>query len=70
MMPNTAIYKTPFTLAFGQDVVVPAEIKNNTLRITKYNEEMNGKGLLTNLDFLEEEREKLVSMQLLKENRY
>lgn len=54
---NTTTQQTPFTLAFGQDIIVPVKIGNNALRISKYNEESNGERLLMNLDLLEEERE-------------
>jgi ribonuclease HI len=48
---------TPFGLAFGSEAVVPVETELSSLRVQKYNHELNEEGLKLSLDLLEERRD-------------
>ncbi|XP_071740606.1 uncharacterized protein [Rutidosis leptorrhynchoides] len=47
----------PFSLVYGSEAVIPAEITISTERILSYNEEENDEKLHNNLDYEEERRE-------------
>jgi hypothetical protein len=48
---------TPFGLAFGSKVVIPIEMELTSLRVQKYDPELNNEGLKLSLDLLEERRD-------------
>ncbi|XP_071727467.1 uncharacterized protein [Rutidosis leptorrhynchoides] len=48
--------ETPFSLVYGTEAVIPAEVLVPTDRITKFNEQQNDDALRENLDALEERR--------------
>ncbi|XP_021767608.1 uncharacterized protein LOC110731998 [Chenopodium quinoa] len=48
--------KSPFTLAYGADAVVPVEVQIPSLRIQHYKQQGNEKRMLEELDFLPEVR--------------
>ncbi|KAJ4702888.1 Rve domain-containing protein [Melia azedarach] len=54
---RTAIGETPFSLSFGFEAIIPAEIGIPTYRITNFQEKKNYEALNLNLDLLEEKRE-------------
>ncbi|XP_071739328.1 uncharacterized protein [Rutidosis leptorrhynchoides] len=49
--------ETPFSLVYGSETVIPAEITIPTERVLSYSEEENDERLRTNLDYAEERRE-------------
>ncbi|XP_071714732.1 uncharacterized protein [Rutidosis leptorrhynchoides] len=49
--------ETPFSLVYGTEAIIPAEILVPTKRVQSFDESSNGKGLHTNLDMLKEHRE-------------
>ncbi|XP_071688750.1 uncharacterized protein [Rutidosis leptorrhynchoides] len=49
--------ETPFSLVYGTEAVIPAELMVPMKRIRSFNESSNHEGLRTNLDILEERRE-------------
>nr|GEV99714.1 reverse transcriptase domain-containing protein [Tanacetum cinerariifolium] len=57
-MIKTSNGDTSFSLAYGTEAVISIEIGMPSLRYTKVNQAKNDKGLLLNLDVLEERREK------------
>ncbi|GKC08966.1 reverse transcriptase domain-containing protein [Tanacetum coccineum] len=58
-MIKTSNGDTPFSLTYGTEVVIPVEIRMPSLRCAEVNQAENDKGLLLNLDMLEERREKV-----------
>ena len=54
---KTATGETPFALAFGHEVVVPAEIGIGTHRTEYFADEQNDEQICLNLDLLKEKRE-------------
>lgn len=56
-MPNSSTKETPFTLAYGQEAVIPAEMGVNTLRVSQYCNSDNGDKIQLNLDLIDEIRE-------------
>ncbi|XP_071699768.1 uncharacterized protein [Rutidosis leptorrhynchoides] len=48
--------ETPFSLVYGSEVVIPAEILVPTHRVTNFDEEANGEALCENLNLVEERR--------------
>lgn len=54
---RTATGETPFSLAFGTEAVIPAEIEIPTHRTLSFQEQGNNEMLCVNLDLLEEKRE-------------
>ena len=54
--PKEAIGETPFSLVFGTEAVIPAEVGLPSYRIENYTEQENDVELLKNVDFLEEKR--------------
>ena len=55
--PRTPTGETPFSLTYGTEAVLPAELEVGTIRTTYFNEENNAEELRHNLDLLEEKRE-------------
>ncbi|GKA31230.1 reverse transcriptase domain-containing protein [Tanacetum coccineum] len=56
-MPKTSNGETPYSLAYGTEVVIHAEIGIHTRRIIQRLEEENEEALWLNLNLLEEQRE-------------
>lgn len=52
--PNSGTKDTSFTLAFGHEAIIPAEICSKTFRVTKYSKRANEQALRENLDLIEE----------------
>ncbi|GJU96892.1 reverse transcriptase domain-containing protein [Tanacetum coccineum] len=57
-MIKTSNRDTPFSLTYGTEAVIPAEIGMPSIRCAEVNQAENNKELLLNLDILEERREK------------
>ena len=55
--PKRATGETPFTLVFGIEAVIPAEVELPSYRVENFTERENGEAILENLDFLEEKRD-------------
>ena len=55
--PQNCHGRNPFTLAFGHEAVIPAEIGVTTHRTEYFNEEQNDEQICMNLDLLEEKME-------------
>ena len=53
---RTPIGETPFNLAYGSDVVIPAEVDLTSYRVAHYNNEENEKQLRLSLDLMDEVR--------------
>ncbi|GJS49610.1 hypothetical protein Tco_0599731 [Tanacetum coccineum] len=65
-MKKTSNGETPFSLTYGTEAIIPAEIGMPTHRTSKLNEKANDQELRLNLDLLEEQRE----IAAIKEARY
>jgi hypothetical protein len=48
---------TPFSLAYGFEAVIPAEVRSPSFRIAHYNPGLNDEGIKLNLDLLQERRD-------------
>ena len=57
---KSATQETPFTLAFGTEVVAPVEVGLKSPRIELENFEHNDEALRLNLDLLDEKREQVL----------
>ncbi|KAL2230216.1 UNVERIFIED_CONTAM: hypothetical protein Sindi_1616000 [Sesamum indicum] len=55
--PRTSTGETPFSLVYGSEAVIPAEIGEESQRITNFDPERNGEQRAFDLDILEEKRE-------------
>ncbi|XP_077242376.1 uncharacterized protein LOC143882870 [Tasmannia lanceolata] len=55
--PRTPTGESPFNLSFGTEAVIPVDVGTPSVRISNFNEQLNGDGLRANLDLLEEARE-------------
>ncbi|KAL2236614.1 UNVERIFIED_CONTAM: Retrovirus-related Pol polyprotein from transposon [Sesamum indicum] len=55
--PRTSIGETPFSLVYGSEAVIPAEIGEESQRIINFDPETNGEQRVFDLDVLEEKRE-------------
>lgn len=53
--PRAATEETPFSLVYGLEAVVPAEVAVNTHRVAAFNEVGNDQARREDLDLLEEE---------------
>ena len=51
--PKEATGETMFSLVFGTEVVIPAEVRFPSYRVENYDEQENDVALLENLDFLD-----------------
>ncbi|KAL0433293.1 UNVERIFIED_CONTAM: hypothetical protein Slati_2663600 [Sesamum latifolium] len=49
--------ETPFSLVYGSEALIPAEIVEPTIRMTQYEEQDNNTARLLDLDLIEEQRE-------------
>ncbi|GKB51281.1 reverse transcriptase domain-containing protein [Tanacetum coccineum] len=56
-MPKTSNGETPFSLAYGTEAVIPAEIGIPTRRLIQESDEQNEEAIRLNLNMLEERRE-------------
>ncbi|RWW47673.1 hypothetical protein BHE74_00046313, partial [Ensete ventricosum] len=54
--PKTSIGESPYSLAFGTEVVLPPKVVFPTLRVQTHGEEASNQQLRENLDLLEEKR--------------
>ena len=57
MTVKTSTGETPFSLAFGHEAVIPAEVGMETHCIKYYDEAVNREHMLLDLDLLDEKRE-------------
>ncbi|XP_071699483.1 uncharacterized protein [Rutidosis leptorrhynchoides] len=55
--PKDATNETPFSLVYGSDAVIPAEINVSTMCIASFNKSSNSEELCENLNLVEERRE-------------
>ncbi|KAL2248708.1 UNVERIFIED_CONTAM: Retrovirus-related Pol polyprotein from transposon 17.6 [Sesamum indicum] len=55
--PRSSTGETPFCLVFGTDVLIPAEIGEESHRVTMYNSATNHEERLLDLEVIEEKRE-------------
>ncbi|XP_071708336.1 uncharacterized protein [Rutidosis leptorrhynchoides] len=55
--PKGATNETPFSLVYGSEAVIPAEINVLTMRIASFDESSNSEELRENLNLVEERRE-------------
>ncbi|XP_071732278.1 uncharacterized protein [Rutidosis leptorrhynchoides] len=62
--PKGATNETPFSLVYGSEAVMPAEINVPTMRIASFDESSNSEELRENINLVEERRE----MAAIKEN--
>ncbi|GKD35927.1 hypothetical protein Tco_1251436, partial [Tanacetum coccineum] len=60
---------TPFSLTYGTEAVIPAEIGMPTLRTTEINIKENKEALEINLDLLEERREQAAIREAKKQSK-
>lgn len=58
MTPRVPTGETPFILAFGTKVVIPIELRVPSMRVIKFDEQINSKRWLAYLDLLDEALEK------------
>jgi len=65
-MEKTSTGETPFSLTYGTEAMIPAEVGLPTARASQTNEKDNETALRNNLDLLEERR----GMAAIKETRY
>ena len=56
-MEKTSHQRTPYSLVFGSEVVIPAEVGIPSRRSSSMNPQGNEKEVLLNLDLLEEARD-------------
>jgi hypothetical protein len=54
---RTPTKETPYALAFGIQVVIPAEVGSGSYRAKAFKSETNDKGLQLHLDLLQEKRD-------------
>ena len=54
--PKTATWESPYSLAFGIEAVLPAEVEISTPRTESYDEGILAEGFRARLDLLEERR--------------
>jgi hypothetical protein len=55
---RTPTEETPYALAFGTEVVIPAELGSGSLRVESYKAEANAEGFKLHLDLLQEKRDR------------
>ena len=56
-MPRRSTRKTPFSLTYGTEVVIPAEVNLCSARVKEFNPPQNEGMMVERLDLLEEYRE-------------
>ncbi|XP_071705132.1 uncharacterized protein [Rutidosis leptorrhynchoides] len=64
-----ATNETPFSLVYGSEAVIPAEINVPTMRITSFDESSNSEELRENLNLVEERREMAVIKEAINKQR-
>ena len=57
MTPKEATGEMPFSLVFGTEAIIPAEVGFPSYRVENYVEQENNMALLESVDFLEEKRD-------------
>ena len=55
--PRSATQETPFSLTYGAEAVIPAEILTPSPRLTAYVAEVNGEERQLDLDLIDEKRD-------------
>uniref|UniRef100_A0A803PCP8 Integrase catalytic domain-containing protein n=1 Tax=Cannabis sativa TaxID=3483 RepID=A0A803PCP8_CANSA len=55
--PRSTTGKTPFSLAYGCEAVLPVEMNLNSFHVNNFNKKANEKAMAENLDLLEERRD-------------
>lgn len=58
-MVRTLIGETPFSLAFGTEIVIPVKIGMTAHRVTNFDSKKDKEGLRINLDLLTEKRDEV-----------
>ncbi|KAL0361941.1 UNVERIFIED_CONTAM: hypothetical protein Sradi_3878600 [Sesamum radiatum] len=53
---RTSTGETPFSLAYGSEALIPAEVTEPTIRVLRYDENRNEKGRCLDLDLVDEKR--------------
>jgi ribonuclease HI len=48
---------TPFSLTYGSEAIIPAEVRSPSFRVSHYNPGLNDEGIKLNLDLLQERRD-------------
>lgn len=54
---RTPTSETPFSLTYGMEAVIPAEVGSPSFRVSHYNPRLNEEGIVLHLDLLQERRE-------------
>jgi hypothetical protein len=54
---STPIGATPFSLTYGSEAVIPAEVGSPSFQVSHYNPGLNDEGIKLNLDLLQERRD-------------
>jgi hypothetical protein len=54
---RTPTGETPFSLTFGTEAVITAEVGSSSFRVSHYNLGLNDEGISLHLDLLQEKRE-------------
>ncbi|XP_071731366.1 uncharacterized protein [Rutidosis leptorrhynchoides] len=67
--PKNSTGETQFSLVYGSEAVLPAEIAIPTERMLSFNQNQNSKDLRTNLDLLEERREMVAAHKAINKQR-
>jgi hypothetical protein len=55
----TLAVKTPFSLTYGTEAVIPIEVGSSSFRVSHYNPGLNNEGIKLHLDLLHERREEV-----------
>lgn len=55
-MTRTPTGATPFSLTYGSEAIIPAEVGSPSFRVSYYNPGLNDEGIKFNLDLLQERR--------------
>ena len=66
--PKEATGETLFSLVFGTEAIIPAEVGLPSYRIENYAEQENDVALLENLDFLEEKYDRALIQLVVERN--
>ncbi|XP_071708411.1 uncharacterized protein [Rutidosis leptorrhynchoides] len=67
--PKGATNETPFSLVYGSEAVIPAEINVPTMRIASFDESSNSEELRENLNLVEERREMAAIKEVINKQR-
>ncbi|XP_071718879.1 uncharacterized protein [Rutidosis leptorrhynchoides] len=63
--PKNNTRETPFSLVYGSEAVLPAEIAIPTKRTLSFSQDRNARDLRTNLDLMEEHREMAATLEAI-----